>query len=343
MKRYLCRFPVTILTVCLTFYCARSTKYNQYESMIFKSPVSTGEPRSVDYGMDVGECHHQRHQWKGCYSDCLREERLAAKPLTNWRRFGVYYQWLLHRYLLLWHQTLLQTSKQRQKWRGVLIRKNIAARAGHASAANPDNFCSDFEATKLMSAGPSRRRRDHQEDYWRLQERSGKSLQVSMSKIVPITGTSRGLSNHSSELRDKDTVLIWVYAPSTNKPGNFIRKPCVTALVKFARSGSTTLAFQLKRLKTGQRTAATLQHAFMPYINAFFQPSRIGLVVPEGAVNFAFYWTACRDSSWHYFTTEYSIRTGMELSTRRWTLIEAQQRFSSHWWHQRIPKANFTF
>ena len=53
----------------------------------------------------------------------------------------------------------------------------------------------------------------------------------------------------------------------------------------------------------------------MPYITAFFMPRAVGDrpdVVPEGAVNFAFigqFAETPRDTS---FTTEYSMRTGME-------------------------------
>ena len=54
---------------------------------------------------------------------------------------------------------------------------------------------------------------------------------------------------------------------------------------------------------------------FMPYINAFFQPRKESdrpLVVPEGAVNFAFLGQFAETPRDTIFTTEYSIRTGME-------------------------------
>ena len=54
---------------------------------------------------------------------------------------------------------------------------------------------------------------------------------------------------------------------------------------------------------------------FMPYINAFFQPRKESdrpKVVPEGAVNFAFVGQFAETPRDTIFTTEYSIRTGME-------------------------------
>ena len=53
----------------------------------------------------------------------------------------------------------------------------------------------------------------------------------------------------------------------------------------------------------------------MPYINAFFQPRKNEdrpHVVPEGAVNFAFLGQFAETPRDTIFTTEYSMRTGME-------------------------------
>jgi len=53
----------------------------------------------------------------------------------------------------------------------------------------------------------------------------------------------------------------------------------------------------------------------MPYINAFFQPRKESdrpKVVPDGAVNFAFIGQFAETPRDTIFTTEYSMRTGME-------------------------------
>ena len=53
----------------------------------------------------------------------------------------------------------------------------------------------------------------------------------------------------------------------------------------------------------------------MPYINAFFMPRKESdrpKVVPDGAVNFAFIGQFAETPRDTIFTTEYSIRTGME-------------------------------
>ena len=54
---------------------------------------------------------------------------------------------------------------------------------------------------------------------------------------------------------------------------------------------------------------------YMPYINAFFQPRKESdrpKVVPDGAVNFAFIGQFAETPRDTIFTTEYSMRTGME-------------------------------
>ena len=53
----------------------------------------------------------------------------------------------------------------------------------------------------------------------------------------------------------------------------------------------------------------------MPYIDAFFMPRAMGDrpdIVPEGAVNFAFLGQFAETKRDTIFTTEYSMRTGME-------------------------------
>ncbi|MFE0458585.1 oleate hydratase, partial [Kitasatospora sp. NPDC058965] len=55
----------------------------------------------------------------------------------------------------------------------------------------------------------------------------------------------------------------------------------------------------------------------MPYVTSFFLPRRAGdrpAVVPDGAVNFAFIGQFAETGRDCIFTTEYSVRTGMEAA-----------------------------
>ena len=62
-------------------------------------------------------------------------------------------------------------------------------------------------------------------------------------------------------------------------------------------------------------TSANTVPCMMPYITAFFMPRAYGDrpdVVPAGAVNFAFLGQFAETKRDTIFTTEYSMRTGME-------------------------------
>ncbi len=63
------------------------------------------------------------------------------------------------------------------------------------------------------------------------------------------------------------------------------------------------------------KESANTVPCMMPYITAFFMPRAVGdrpNVVPEGAVNFAFIGQFAETPRDTIFTTEYSMRTGME-------------------------------
>ena len=69
------------------------------------------------------------------------------------------------------------------------------------------------------------------------------------------------------------------------------------------------------RIETLAHDKCNTTTCFMPYINAFFQPRKESdrpKVVPEGAVNFAFIGQFAETPRDTIFTTEYSMRTGME-------------------------------
>ena len=69
----------------------------------------------------------------------------------------------------------------------------------------------------------------------------------------------------------------------------------------------------------------------MPYINAFFQPRKNEdrpHVVPKGAINFAFVGQFAETPRDTIFTTEYSIRTGMEAV---YTLLDIDRGVPEVW------------
>ena len=78
------------------------------------------------------------------------------------------------------------------------------------------------------------------------------------------------------------------------------------------------------------RSANTVP-CMMPYITAFFMPRAAGdrpNVVPEGAVNFAFIGQFAETPRDTIFTTEYSMRTGMEAV---YTLLDIDRAVPEVW------------
>ena len=70
---------------------------------------------------------------------------------------------------------------------------------------------------------------------------------------------------------------------------------------------------------------------FYAYINAFFQPRKESdrpLVVPKNAINFAFIGQFAETPRDTIFTTEYSIRTGMEAV---YTLLKVDRAVPEVW------------
>ena len=116
--------------------------------------------------------------------------------------------------------------------------------------------------------------------------------------------------------QDKNTVLIWVYALNTDRAGNFVKKPmreCTGEEV--CEEWLYHIGFPIEKIKEYAHSHANTTTCYMPYINAFFQPRKEEdrpKVVPDGAVNFAFIGQFAETPRDTIFTTEYSIRTGME-------------------------------
>ena len=114
----------------------------------------------------------------------------------------------------------------------------------------------------------------------------------------------------------KNQLCVWVYALFTDKPGNYVKKPmrdctgkeiCMEWLYHIGVPES-----EIEELATN---SANTVPVMMPYIDAFFMPRAYGdrpKVVPDGSVNFAFLGQFAETPRDTIFTTEYSMRTGME-------------------------------
>ena len=326
MKRYLCRY-VHHIDGLPDFSALRFTKYNQYESMILPLvKYLEAHGVAIEYGMDVKNVvietkdgHQTARQL--VYVKDGQEQRLDLTPddlvfitngcCTDTSCYGDQF-------------TAPDLSGIRngagESWD---LWKNIAAQAQHGEFGNPDAFCSDYEATNWMSATVATADESIIQRIMRICQRDPRAGKVTTGGIVTVRDSVDNwyLSwtiNRQPQFKaqNRDTVLIWLYALNTNRPGNYVKKPmreCTGEEV--CQEWLYHIGVPSGEIEALAATACNTTTCFMPYINAFFQPRKASdrpLVVPEGAVNFAFLGQFAETPRDTIFTTEYSIRTGME-------------------------------
>ncbi|MFD4357983.1 oleate hydratase [Nocardia sp. NPDC058518] len=123
-----------------------------------------------------------------------------------------------------------------------------------------------------------------------------------------------------------DQIVVWVYALFVDRPGDFVKKPmqdCTGA--EITQEWLYHLGVPEAEIPEMAADAATCVPVMMPYITAFFMPRQAGDrpdVVPAGAVNFAFIGQFAETTRDCIFTTEYSVRTGMEAA---YTLLDVER------------------
>ena len=189
------------------------------------------------------------------------------------------------------------------------------------SFGHPDKFCHDPEQTNWMSATVETLDQKIIPYIKNICKRDPFTGHVVTGGIVTVKDSSWLMSwtiNRQPQFRDqpKDHCLVWVYSLFTDKPGDYIKKPmrectgkeiCMEWLYHIGVPED-----QIEELATN---SANTVPVMMPYIDAFFMPRAYGdrpKVVPDGAVNFAFIGQFAETPRDTIFTTEYSMRTGME-------------------------------
>ena len=324
MKRYLCRY-VHHIDGLPDFSALRFTKYNQYESMILPL-VKYLESRGVriEYGMDVRNVIIETEGDKkiarqivyvkdgkeqtidlieddlvfitnGCCTDtsCYGDQTHA--PDLSGVKNGCGESW--------------------DMW------KAIAAQAEHGEYGNPDKFCSDVEATNWMSATVATSNEEIIQHIMNICKRDPRSGKVTTGGIVTVKDSGWLLSwtlNRQQQFRDqpKDQLCVWVYGLFTDKPGDFVKKPMRDCTGKeICMEWLYHIGVPTDQIEEMAEHSANTVPCMMPYIDAFFMPRTAGDrpdVVPQGAVNFAFLGQFAETARDTIFTTEYSIRTGME-------------------------------
>lgn len=326
MKRYLCRY-VHHIDGLPDFSALRFTKYNQYESMILPL-IEYLKKHDVDvqFGMDVKNVVIEEVDGKKTAKELIyiKDNEEHSIPLTAYDLVFITNGCCTDTssYGDQTHAPDLShiVNGQGESWD---LWKNIAKQAKHNEYGHPDVFCSDTEATNWMSATVETSNEDIIQHIMNICKRDPRAGKVTTGGIVTVKDSVNNwfLSwtiNRQPQFRsqNKDTVLVWLYALHTDTEGNYIKKAMRDCTgEEICQEWLYHIGMDESKIKDYSENACNTTTCFMPYINAFFQPRKNvdrPKVVPEGAVNFAFIGQFAETPRDTIFTTEYSMRTGME-------------------------------
>ncbi|KAH8910520.1 streptococcal 67 kDa myosin-cross-reactive antigen like protein [Coniochaeta sp. PMI_546] len=202
--------------------------------------------------------------------------------------------------------------------------RRIAAK--DPSFGRPDVFSAHIPETKWQSATVTTLDKRIPEYIQRICKRDPFSGGVVTGGIVTARDSSWLMSwtvNRQPHFKKQkpDQIVVWVYGLLVDQPGDYVKKPMQDCTgEEITQEWLYHLGVPAEQIPELARSAARCVPVMMPYVTAFFMPRQAGDrpdIVPEGAENFAFLGqfaeTATRDT---IFTTEYSVRTGMEAVYR---------------------------
>ena len=341
MKRYLCRY-VHHIDGLPDFSALRFTKYNQYESMILPlTKYLENHGVKIEYGIDV----------KNVLFDNKEEKKVATKII--YEKEGQEKEFILTENDLVFitngcctdtscygdQNTIPDLSKVKngegESWD---LWKNIASQATNGEFGNPDKFCSNTDETNWMSATVEVSDEEIIKHIINICKRDPREGKVTTGGIVTVKDSMENwyLSwtiNRQPQFKSqkKNSVLVWVYALNTNREGNFVTKPIRNCTGReVCEEWLYHIGIPTDKIEEYANKCNTTT-CYMPYINAFFQPREEKdrpLVVPKDAVNFAFIGQFAETPRDTIFTTEYSIRTGMEAV---YTLLKVDRAVPEVW------------
>lgn len=342
MKRYLCRY-VHHIDGLPDFSALRFTKYNQYESMILPlTKYLESHGATIEYGIDVKNVviTSQGSKKIAKQIEYVKNGQEEVIELTEDDLVFITNGCCTDTSCYGDQNTVPDLSKIRngygESWD---LWKNIARQATNGEFGNPEKFCSNVDATNWMSATIETKDEEIIDHIMKICKRDPRSGKVTTGGIVTVKDSTENwyLSwtiNRQPQFKsqDKDTVLVWVYSLSTNKDGNYIKKPMKQCTgEEVCEEWLYHIGFPKEKIKEYATERCNTTTCYMPYINAFFQPRKESdrpLVVPVGALNFAFLGQFAETPRDTIFTTEYSIRTGMEAV---YTLLDIDRAVPEVW------------
>lgn len=321
MKLYIKRF-IHHIGGLPDFKALRFTKYNQYESMILPM-IKYLEDHNVDF----------------CYNTKVVNVEFDIRPNTKLAKRIELLAEGETRYIDLTEDDLVfitnggcvenstlgsQTSPapfnaEIRKGGGWDMWRKIAAQS--PDFGHPDKFCSDPEQTNWMSATVTTLDQRIVPYIKNICKRDPFSGGVVTGGIVTVKDSNWLLSwtfNRQPQFRSqpKGQLVGWIYGLFSDKPGNYVKKTMRECTgEEICMEWLYHLGVPEDQIEDLAKNSANTIPCMMPYITAFFMPREAGDrpdVVPQGAANFAFLGQFAETKRDTIFTTEYSMRTGME-------------------------------
>ena len=321
MKLYLKRF-IHHVGGLPDFTALRFTRYNQYESMILPM-VHYLQEHGVDFQYNTKVVNVEfdiRNGRKAARRIVLqREGREDAIDLTDNDLVFITNGGCVENSAYGSQNEPAAFNKTIREGGGWDMWRKIAAQ--DPSFGHPDKFCSDPERSNWMSATVTTLDRRIVPYIEKICKRDPFSGKVVTGGIVTARDSGWLLSwtiNRQPQFRNqpKDQLVIWVYGLFSDKPGDFVKKTMRECSGKeICMEWLYHLGVPVAEIADLAEHSAKTVPVMMPYITAFFMPREKGdrpNVVPDGAVNFAFLGQFAETARDTIFTTEYSIRTGME-------------------------------
>ncbi|OIW35528.1 67 kDa myosin-cross-reactive antigen-like protein [Coniochaeta ligniaria NRRL 30616] len=320
MKLYLHRF-VNHIGGMPDFSTLKFTKYNQYESLVL--PL---EKYLRDHGVNF--------QYKTEVKDIDFEITASTKRATriHWVQDGVEGGVDLGPNDLVFTiiGSLTENSDLGDQHTPAVVKEGPAPAwelwrriaAKDPSFGRPDVFGAHIPETKWQSATVTTLDKRIPEYIQRISKRDPFSGKVVTGGIVTARDSSWLMSwtvNRQPHFKKqkKDQIVVWVYGLLVDQPGDYVKKAMQDCTgEEITQEWLYHMGVPVADIPELASSAARCVPVMMPYVTAFFMPRQAGDrpdVVPEGAENFAFLGqfaeTQTRDT---IFTTEYSVRTGME-------------------------------
>ncbi len=189
------------------------------------------------------------------------------------------------------------------------------------SFGHPDTFCGQPQKSKWMSATVTTLDGEIPPYIKKICKRDPFTGHTVTGGIVTCRDSNWLMSwtiNRQQQFRDQpsDQLSVWVYGLFPDNEGNYVKKPMTKCTgEEICREWLWQMGVPEDQIDDLAKNHANTVPVMMPYITAFFMPRAAGDrpdVVPDGAVNFAFLGQFAETPRDTIFTTEYSMRTGME-------------------------------